>query len=213
VIGDDNPLAFLKQSFKNFRTTGALAPSGIFLARALAKSLPAKLPVDYKVLEVGPGTGSVTDEIIRRMNGTGTLELWEISPEFCDVLRKRLTKDERWTRMASRVSVHQGDVRTLKIQGHYDAIVSGLPFNNFEPHEVQGFLEHFRALLKPQGLLAWFEYVAIRKLQSPFVSKERRQRLAGVRDVTRSFARAHQFKQAIVPINFPPARVRYLKFG
>jgi len=47
-----------------------------------------------------------------------------------------------------------GDVRALPAEPTYDAIISGLPFNNFTSAEVRGFLEHFRAMLKPGGILS-----------------------------------------------------------
>ena len=208
-----NPVAFLRQSIKDFRNTGALAPSGLFLARALAKTLPVVIDDNFKVLEVGPGTGSVTAEISSRMNGKGHLDLWEISPAFCEVLRKRIAQDPKFHHMRSRVHVHEGDIRQLAPGQHFNTIISGLPFNNFEPEEVRGFLEHFRTLLRPEGTLVWFEYVAIRKIQSPFVGKACRKRLEGIGKVTGSFVRAYQYKQQIIPINFPPARIRQAKFA
>jgi phospholipid N-methyltransferase len=109
--------------------------------------------------------------------------------------------------------VHQGDVRHLKEEHTYDAIISGLPFNCFTPGEVRGFIEHFRFLLKPGGTLTWFEYVGIRKLQAPFVSPARRAQLRAIHEVTHEFVGRHQFNEHIIPVNLPPARVRHLRFG
>jgi phospholipid N-methyltransferase len=161
---------------------------------------------------VGAGTGSITTEIARRMKGAGRLDLWEISPAFCAVLRQRLSKDKFLSRMDGRVRVHEGDIRNLKTPGYYDVIISGLPFNNFKAREVKGFLEHFRTLLKPGGRLAWFEYVAIRRLQFPFVSPARRKELKRIHAVTQLFVRSHQIKKEIIPLNLPPARVLRLQF-
>jgi phospholipid N-methyltransferase len=210
-MATDSPIAFLKQSIKDFRSVGALAPSGLFLARAIAKTLPEKIPDNFKVMEVGAGTGSVSVELIKRMNGRGQLELWEISPDFCRVLRSRLSREASIQGKQDRVTIHEGDVLTAK--GEYDLVVSGLPFSNFRPEEVQGFLEHFRSILKPKGTLIWFEYVAVRKIQIPFVSKATRERLKQINEVTNGFIHAHQYKQEIIPINLPPARIRHLKFG
>jgi len=212
-MGHDSPITFIRQSLKDFRTIGSLTPSSSFLARGIARNLPEHIGDDYRVLEVGPGTGSLTRAIVRRMNGHGHLDLWELSPAFCTVLRKRLAEDPLFRRMQSRVLVHEGDVRSLPPEPRYNAIISGLPFNNFRPEEVQGFLEHFRALLKPKGALVWFEYVAIRQLKAVFVDKARREQLQGIRDVTRRFCRGHQYRQEIIAINFPPARIRHLRFG
>jgi phospholipid N-methyltransferase len=212
-MAGDKPFTFIRQSIRNFRSTGALAPSGQFLARAVAKILPENMPEQYSILEVGPGTGSVTVEIVRRMRGAGRLDLWEISPEFCQVLRRRVTTDPVWRGMGARIFVHEGDVRTIEPAPRYDAIISGLPFSNFEPDEVRGILEHFKAVLKPGGVLIWYDYVAIRMLQAPFVGRARRDRLQTISSITEKYVRAHQVRQQIIPINFPPARIRQLKFG
>jgi len=212
-MGHASPITFIRQSLKNFRDIGSLAPSSQFLARGIANQLPQSIPEDYKILEVGAGTGSLTVEIVKRMDGRGHLDLYEISPAFCSVLRRRLHEEAVFRRMHSRVAVHEGDVRHLPARPHYNAIVSGLPFSNFRPEEVQGFLEHFRALLKPKGALIWFEYLALRKIQSVFVGRARREQLQGVTDVTTRFIHGNHYQQEIVAINFPPARVRHLRFG
>jgi len=212
-MGSDNPITFIKQSIKNFRTTGAVAPSSMFLARGIAKNLPPDIHDDYRVLEVGPGTGSITAEIVKRMNGRGRLDLYEISPAFCELLRQKVLHESAFQHMQKRIEIHEGDVRSLPPQPRFDAIVSGLPFSCFQPDEVQGFLEHFRALLRPKGALIWFEYVAIREIQSPFVGKTRRAQLKGIAAVTSKFINAHQHTQQIIPLNLPPARIRHLKFG
>lgn len=212
-MGHDSPITFIRQSLRNFRNIGSLAPSSQFLARGIAKQLPEHIADDYRILEVGAGTGSLTGEIIKRMNNRGHLDLWELSPAFCTVLRTRLAEEPLFRRMRARISVHEGDVRSLPAHPGYNAIVSGLPFTNFRPEEVQGFLEHFRALLKPKGALIWFEYLAMRKLQSVFVSKMRREELKGITDVTKRFIHGHEHRQEIIAINLPPARIRHLKFG
>lgn len=208
----DSPLAFLRQSIRDFRTTGSVAPSSTFLARAIAKGLPQNVGDNYHVLEVGPGTGSLTTAVVRRMQG-GYLDLWEISPDFCKLLRERIATEKVFQHMRERMKVHQGDVLKLKSFASYDAIVCGLPFNNFEAEEVRSFFEHFRALLKPKGSLIWYEYVALSRIRLPFVNNKRRDRLRDIREVTGSFIRAHQVRQQIIPINLPPARVRQLQFG
>lgn len=208
------PIAFFKQTLKSFRTTGAIAPSSPFLGRAIVKLLPKKghFPKHFRVLEVGPGTGPFTAALAKRMNGQGQLDLWEINPDFVAHLRRRIDSDAAFASMRHNIHLHQGDIRDLPAQPTFDAIVSGLPFNNFSAEEVRGFLEHFRSLLKLGGTLSYFEYVAIRRLQAPFVGKERRTRLKGISDVVETFSRAHQVKSIIVPINIPPARVRHLCF-
>ncbi|HLX61977.1 MAG TPA: methyltransferase domain-containing protein [Planctomycetota bacterium] len=207
-----SPLTFIRQTFRDFRNTGALAPSTRFLGRKMALVIPHPVPDDFRVLEVGPGTGPVTRELVKRMDGCGRLSLWEISPHFCEFLRGMTAREPSFKKMRERITVNEGDVRSLNEPNAYDAIISGLPFNCFSPGEVRGFLDHFRTLLKPGGTLTWFEYVGIRKLQAPFVGSARRAQLRGIHEVTHEFVRKHQFGQHIIPVNFPPARVRHLRF-
>ncbi|MFN3649175.1 MAG: class I SAM-dependent methyltransferase [Armatimonadota bacterium] len=211
-MASGNVFTFLKEAVRDFHTTGAVAPSSPMLSRAVAGNLPQRPSNELRILEVGPGTGPVTAEIVKRLDGGGRLELWEISPSFCDVLRKKATEDPDYRKLGDRLSVHEGDVRDLPKQPTYDYIVAGLPYSNFEPEEVQGFLNHFRDISKSGGILLWYEYVAVRNLQMPFVSPARRARLRRIEEITNGFARQHQFRLQYVPLNIPPARIRHLRF-
>lgn len=213
-MGVVEPVHFLRETFQNFRTTGAVAPSSRFLSSAMVRAFPKRghAPADFRVLEVGPGTGPFTKQIVKRLGGRGRLDLWEISPLFVERLQKRFEKEKVFRETTTKLHLNLGDIMQLPAKPTYDFIVSGLPFNNFTPHEVEGFLEHFRKLLKPGGHLTYFEYVAVRKIQKPFVGKARRDRIAGIERVVSRFAKAYQVRSELVPINIPPARVRHFCF-
>jgi len=214
-MGIGAPIAFFKQTLQAFKTTGAVAPSSSFLAQAMVAQLPLAeaIPDDFRVLEVGPGTGAFTKALAQRLHRHGRLDLYEINPAFVRHLRQRLESEQVFIRMQGRIQLHEGDVMQLPARAQYDAMVSGLPFNNFMPGEVRHFLEHFRTLLRDGGTLSYFEYSAIRKLQAPFVSRARRMRLEGIEHVVTEFARSGQAHDQLVLINLPPARVRHLRLG
>jgi phospholipid N-methyltransferase len=213
-MGLADPFVFISQTFKDFRTTGAIAPSSPFLARAMAGALPHadKVPENFRVLEVGAGTGAFSKALAKRLRHRGQLDLYEISKSFAAHLRKRLGKEDAFRQLDTRVKLHEGDVRALPKEPTFDCIVSGLPLNNFTGAEVRGFLELFKQLLKPGGTLTYFEYVAIRRVKSFIVGKAERERLRAVGAVVDEFIHQYQTHQAIVPINIPPARVRHLCF-
>jgi len=208
------PITFIRQTFKDFKNTGSVAPSSPFLARAMVRCLPTRdrMPKDFRVLEVGPGTGPFTKEAARRLSLNGQLDLYEISELFAEHLERLVERDPVLKRLNGRVNIYCADVREVPAKPIYDAVISGLPFNNFSPKEVQEFLEHLSAVLKPGGTLTFFEYFAIRRLQAPFVSHRRRSNLREIGKVVKEFAKRHQFRQNIVPLNFLPARVRHLRF-
>jgi phospholipid N-methyltransferase len=208
------PITFIRQTLKDFKNTGSLAPSSPFLAKAMVHCLPTRdrVPKDYRVLEVGPGTGPFTREAAKRLSNNGYLDLYEISEMFAEHLERLVARDKSLRRLRGRVSIYCADVREVPQKPKYDAVISGLPFNNFTPHEVREFLEHLSSVLKPGGTLTFFEYFAIRRLQAPFVSGRRRSNLREIGKVVKEFAGRHQFRQTIVPLNFLPARVRHLRF-
>lgn len=208
------PITFIRQSIRDFRNTGAIMPSSPFLARAMVHCLPRRdhVPAGYRVLEVGPGTGPFTRAAARRLALHGHLDLYEISEMFAKHLEESIAKDECFKPLHGRVRVFCADVREVPVRPHYDAVISGLPFNNFTPAEVRQFLEHLSAVLKPNGTLTFFEYFGIRRLQAPFVSSKRRSNLSEIRAVVKEFSKRHQFREDIVPLNVPPARVRHFRF-
>lgn len=209
------PITFIRQTIKDFKNTGSVAPSSPFLARAMVECLPArdKVPKGFRVLEVGPGTGPFTRQAAKRLSLNGHLDLYEISELFAEHLQRLVERDAALKRLRGRVKIYCADVREVPAKPVYDAVISGLPFNNFSPMEVREFLEHLSAVVKPGGTLTFFEYFAIRRLQAPFVSQHRRSNLRAIGKVVREFAKQHQFKQTIVPLNFLPARVRHLRFA
>ncbi len=78
---------FVKNWASNPLTTGAVSPSG----KALAKNMA--MPVDPNdtrpVIELGPGTGSVTKALLQHGVKPQRLFAVEYNPEFCTFLRER----------------------------------------------------------------------------------------------------------------------------
>ena len=79
---------FYRQFRQQYRNTGSILPSSRGLARALAsqfrnRSGPAR------VLEVGPGTGAVTVELLDRLRPGDQLDIVEINEDFVSLLRRR----------------------------------------------------------------------------------------------------------------------------
>jgi phosphatidylethanolamine/phosphatidyl-N-methylethanolamine N-methyltransferase len=99
-------------------TTGAVMPSGKMLARTMARYVNPK--IEGPVIELGPGTGAVTDALVERGIDPARLVLVEFNPDFCRLLRSRYAQ----------ATVIQGDAYALRrLVGNYQpaAIVSGLP--------------------------------------------------------------------------------------
>lgn len=201
---------FFQQFRRHFRTTGAILPSSPFLAKALAVKLRGPRPA-ARILEVGPGTGAVTRAIARRMVDDDQLDAVEINRHFVDVLEDRLLDDRAFDLRRDQINVIHAAVEELPGDSVYDYIVSGLPLNNFASCQVRQIFAAFQRLLKPAGVLSYFEYTWVRQLKTPFVDKSERWRLLRVGRVVRSYIRDYQIDRERIFINVPPATVRHLQ--
>jgi len=113
-------IKFVKEFLKHPKQVGAIAESSSFLARAMAEHIGNAV----NVVEFGPGTGSVTKEILKRLPADGQLTCLEINPKFCEDLKK--IKD-------SRLKVINDDVRHFsRYVKNYDCVLSSLPLAVFE---------------------------------------------------------------------------------
>jgi phospholipid N-methyltransferase len=201
---------FFRESRRNFRDTGSLLPSSKFLARALVAEL-RKPRGPCRILEVGPGTGPVTSQIIRHMLPGDQLDAVEVNGRFVAVLQRRFDQEPLFRAVRRQVRLIHGPVECLEGEGLYDVIVSGLPFNCFPVSLVRQIFRAYTRLLKPGGTLTYFEYVLIRHLQTPFVGRRERRRLFRVGRVVSRYIREYQVRRQRILINVPPAIVRHLR--
>src|SRR5438876_11512114 len=78
---------FFGQFRQHYHTTGSILPSSRALGRALTR--PMRLAQGARrILEVGPGTGAVTAEIVRALRPDDQLDLVEINAQFVAVLER-----------------------------------------------------------------------------------------------------------------------------
>lgn len=203
---------FLRECRSHFRHTGALLPSSRFLARALVTEL-RKPRGPARILEVGPGTGSVTREIARLLLPGDRFDAVEINGRFVDMLERRVNTERVFYRCRDQVEIIHAAVEDLVGRGVYDFIVSGLPLNNFPPELVRKVFTAYNRLLKPGGTLTYYEYVFIRQLKTPFSNRRERRRLYRVGRVVGEYIRAHQVRRQRVFMNVPPAIVRHLRLN
>src|SRR5947209_7877719 len=117
---------FLRAFRRNFHTTGAILPSSRFLARAMASDLKGPRG-PARILEVGPGTGAVTREIVRLLLPGDRLDAVEINPSFVTHLRRRFGEDALFRKHLDQVELIEGPVEELLGSEVYDFIISGLP--------------------------------------------------------------------------------------
>lgn len=118
-------LLFFKRALANPLRVGYVVPSSPFLTRQTARRIDFSKP--RVVVELGPGEGCHTRQIVKRMNADSKLILMELDEEFANHLRKHFANDKRVTVLHSD-ALHLPE--TLADHGltHCDYIVSGIPF-------------------------------------------------------------------------------------
>lgn len=202
-----NVLTFFRNFVTRFHHTGAIAPSSPFLARAIVSRVgPSPAPLD--ALEVGPGTGAFTQALIGRLRPGDRLDLYEINPEFCDVLRERVLP----AAAGIELRLECADILATGADRRYDAIVSGLPFNNFEPRTVEAILALYLRCLKPGGTLAFFEYLGVREAKLRLLpAGPERDRIARIDGIVRGFRDRYGAGETRVFANLPPARAVFIR--
>lgn len=117
----DDEVRFIRSWLERPLSTGAVTPSGKVLARAMASYVdPAG---DGPVIELGPGTGPVTEALVEAGVSPSRLVLVEFNPAFCRILRARYPD----------ATLVQGDAYSLRrlletlLLQPAAAVVSGLP--------------------------------------------------------------------------------------
>lgn len=205
-------LLFLREFVRSYHTTGAILPSGRGLSRALTRYL-REGDGPRRVLEVGPGTGPVTRRIVPLLGPEDRLDLVELNGAFVAQLQRRFATEPAFQAVAPRMRLFQCPVQEFKGESPYDVVISGLPLNNFQPAEVREILDVLGRLLKPEGVLSFFEYVAIRRLKALVSSRAGRARLRGIAGVLDSVLDGHEIRRDVAWLNVPPAWVHHVRLG
>lgn len=205
---------FLTQFLRNYETTGSVIPSGRALGAALCRYVGYGRGAQ-KILEAGPGTGAVTGCIIDRMRPDDELWMVELNPTFAAHLRTAFTEKPSFRDAAARCHLIEGSVEQLgplEKDGQFDLIISGLPLNNFSSEDVRNILQAYAKLLKPGGILSFFQYILIRPAKMFVSVGPERDRLKGVGDAIEGVLGEREFAREWVWVNVPPAWVHHIRF-
>jgi len=203
-------IEFFRQFRQRFQTTGAVAPSSRFLAHAMLAPL-RECPRPARILEVGPGTGAVTRHLVRLLQPGDRLDLVEVNEVFANLLVQRFAGDRDYQRVAEQSQVHTCPLQQFQSEAPYDCIISGLPLNNFSVELVTELFDRFLELLKPDGVLSYFEYMYVRSIRGMTARGPERVRLRGLNQVLGDHLARYRYRRSWVFVNVPPAWVQHLR--
>lgn len=203
--------SFIREIPKNFRTTGALFPSSRALAEELTKDLREIGRKPLTILEVGGGTGAVTKVITSQMIEGDRLDVVEINPLFVKILNESISKPEQARHSWKRIEIIESDIRKLTASHSYDIIICALPFNNFDPLTTKSIFDAMCELLKPGGLLSYFEYWGVRALKWTLIGTDIRKHSIETGRHTEELHRRMAGSRHFIFANLPPAIIHRMK--
>jgi phosphatidylethanolamine/phosphatidyl-N-methylethanolamine N-methyltransferase len=178
----DDEVRFIRSWLEKPLSTGAVTPSGRVLARAMARYVEPEVP--GPVVELGPGTGPVTEALVDQGVDPARLVLVEFNPTFCQLLRARFPA----------ATVIQADAYGLRralvklLRQPAAAMVSGLPMFTKPVRTRVRLLHEALSLLSPGAPFVQFTY-------------------AVVPPIPREFAGVTAEASERIWMNLPPARV------
>jgi len=194
--------SFASAFVRSPKNVGSFIPSSSYLSKAMTKYI-VKKESPIKILEVGAGTGVITAKIIEKIGNGDLLDVIEIDPKLCKVLKKKFKRYKN-------VRVHGVSILEWKPDCQYDFIVSALPFNSFNAQMVGFVLDKYKDWIKNNGVLSYVELRGARK-KKYFLRGEKKQDFKKNMDARVHFKETFEFDKDRVFLNVPPARVYHLR--
>ena len=147
-------LLFARSFFRHPRMLGSVIPSSRFLIREVLR------PVDWDrarvIVEYGPGVGSITAEILRRMRPDARLIAIETHPDFVRFLR-RAFPDERLQVIEGSAADVEDILRRVGVE-KANYIISGIPFSTLPAALREHILRKSCAVLEPGGAFLVYQF-------------------------------------------------------
>ncbi|MFM7662629.1 MAG: class I SAM-dependent methyltransferase [Bacteroidota bacterium] len=146
--------SFLKEFIRENKSVGSVTPSSRFLVSKILKSINFK---EIKVIvELGPGTGVFTREIIKKLPENVIFLVLEINEIFYSHLKKEFNQPNVILINGSAAQLLK-HLKDNKLE-YADTIVSSLPLSNFDKDFRNSIILEAYASLKSNGKFIQFQY-------------------------------------------------------
>ena len=181
------PGAFLQEFCFRPSSIGAICPSSRFLARHMARQVPDPRAQTGLIVELGAGTGVITQALLDHGVAPDRLMVVEFSAAFVQRLRARFPD-------VNVVHGNAADLCQIVPQGvPVSAIISSLPLCSLPVPIMQAILQQWQYLLQDDGIAVQFTY----NLRRP---------------AWRNYIHGHETNSKIVWANLPPAKLSTFSF-
>lgn len=156
-------LDFFMQYLRNPKQVGAIAPSSAALAAAITRDIS---PADAPVIELGPGTGTVTRSILDRGIAPRDLTLIESNPDFATLLEREFPDVRVLCMNAAELATTE-----LFSDRRAGAVVSGIPFLMLDHDEATAILSGVLHWMRPDAAIYQFTYGLRAPIPAPVLSR------------------------------------------
>ena len=180
-------MLFGRNFIKHPKMLGSLIPSSRFVVNKVLNE------VDWTrarvFLEYGPGVGTFTTEILRRMRPDAVLIVLETNADFVRFLRGKIHDDRLHVVHGSAADADMALAR-LNLT-HADYVISGIPYTTIPPEVREVILRKTHSLLHPTGAFLVYQFT---RTVLPYLEQV--------------FGRIHQ---EFEPLNVMPARLFFCR--
>lgn len=146
---------FIKKFLQKGRNISAATPSSRWLAEAVCNDVDFSKP--STIVELGVGTGAITEVLIDRLRAHHRYVAVEYDSEFCDIFRQRFPTVDL---IEGDASVIEGQLANRGIS-KVDYVLSGLPTPNLPVESAVKLMRWMRQALTPDGLFAQITVVPL----------------------------------------------------
>ncbi len=146
-----SPFFFLRKFLRHGKRVASVAPSSQSLAAAMCAHVNPAEP--QTIVELGAGTGAVTEYVAKAMHPEGHLIAVEIDRQFSEILHNRCPEATVVCRDVRELPDALGDAGI----GHVDLLLNGLPTPSLPKPVNAVVLDTFAAL----GYEGWFSQLTV----------------------------------------------------
>ena len=148
-------ISFIKEMIKNPKDTGAITPSFSRLSKGMIDKVD--FSKDINIIEYGPGTGSFTELIIKKLSSKSNLYIIEKNEYFIRILEKRFSNIDN-VYILHEEAFNISEIVAFRDIKKIDYFISGIPFTSIPKEVTEKILNNTLDNMGEDTILITFQY-------------------------------------------------------
>jgi phosphatidylethanolamine/phosphatidyl-N-methylethanolamine N-methyltransferase len=199
--------AFFNGFMKNPNAVGAFLPCmsrvGEELVRYMLLQQRRAPSVPLRILEVGAGTGSITEIIVKYLRPIDHLDLVELSSDYSELLVKKFGSFKN-------IGIYNASILDFMPDCRYDIIISTLPFMSLDLETIEAVLLHYKNLIVPGGFISFVGYAGIPEIKRTVLWGKRKREHTKKLNLLKELRAKYQIDKRMIFSNVPPINIYHL---